>query len=71
MDQQATRQGFFYGYLIVGTSSSIQMMFLSCMFAYGVLFKELESEFGCSRFLPLFPTRGLPGNNWREPLFMG
>ena len=47
------------------------MMFLSCMFAYGVLFKELESEFGCSRFLPLFPTRGLPGNNWREPLFMG
>ena len=49
MDQQATRQGFFYGYLIVGTSSSIQMMFLSCMFAYGVLFKELESESGWSR----------------------
>ena len=49
MDQQATRQGFFYGYLIVGASSSIQMMFLSCMFAYGVLFKELESEFGWSR----------------------
>ena len=49
MDQQATRQGFFYGYLIVGASSIIQMMFLSCMFAYGVLFKELESEFGWSR----------------------
>ena len=28
MDQQATRQGFFYGYLIVGASSIIQMMFL-------------------------------------------
>jgi len=25
------------------------MMFLSCMFAYGMLFKELESEFGWSR----------------------
>jgi len=25
------------------------MMFLSCMFAYGVLFKELESESGWSR----------------------
>ena len=25
------------------------MMFLSCMFAYGVLFKEFESEFGWSR----------------------
>jgi OFA family oxalate/formate antiporter-like MFS transporter len=49
MDQQATRQGFFYGYLIVGASSIIQMMFLSCMFAYGVLFKELEAEFGWSR----------------------
>ena len=41
--------GFYYGYLIVVCSSIIQMMFLSCMFAYGVLFKELETEFGWSR----------------------
>ena len=39
----------FYGYSIVAASSIIQMMYLSCMFAFGVLFTEFESEFGWSR----------------------
>ena len=49
MEEQAGTKSFFYGYLIVAASSIIQMLFLSCMFAYGVLFKELEAEFGWSR----------------------
>ena len=49
MEEQAGTKSFFYGYLIVAASSIIQMLFLSCMFAYGVLFKELEVEFGWSR----------------------
>ena len=40
---------YFYGYRIVAASSVIQMMYLGCIFAYGVFFPELEVEFGWSR----------------------
>ena len=40
---------FFYGYRIVAASSIIQMMYLGCVFAYGVFFPEFEAEFGWSR----------------------
>ena len=43
------RRNFFYGYRIVAASSVIQMMYLGCVFAYGVFFPEFEAEFGWSR----------------------
>ena len=42
---------FFYGYRIVVAGSVIQMMHLGCVFTFGVLFPEFESEFGWSRAL--------------------
>ncbi len=39
----------FYGYRMVAASSIIQMVYLGCVFTYGVLFPEFESEFGWSR----------------------
>ena len=39
-------RNFFYGYRIVAASSVIQMMYLGCVFAYGVFFPEFEAEFG-------------------------
>ncbi len=42
-------RNFFYGYRIVAASSVIQMMYLGCVFAYGVFFPEFEAEFGWSR----------------------
>ena len=40
---------FFYGYRIVAASSVIQMMYLGCVFSFGVFFPEFEAEFGWSR----------------------
>jgi len=39
----------YYGYRIISASFVIQGMMVGGMFAYGVLFKELEAEFGWSR----------------------
>ena len=39
----------FYGYRIVAASSTIQMMYLGCVFSFGVFFPEFEAEFGWSR----------------------
>ena len=39
----------FYGYRIVAASSIIQMMYLGCVFSFGVFFPEFEAEFGWSR----------------------
>ena len=41
--------GVFYGYKIVAAGSAVQMMTLGCVYTYGVIFSELESEFGWSR----------------------
>ena len=40
---------FFYGYRIVAASSVIQMMYLGCVFSFGVFFPEFEAEFWRSR----------------------
>lgn len=40
---------FYYGYRIVGATSVIQMMYLGCVFSFGVFFPEFEAEFGWSR----------------------
>ena len=40
---------FYYGYRIVAATSVIQMMYLGCVFSFGVLFPEFEAEFGWSR----------------------
>ena len=42
-------KGIFYGYKIVAASSVVQMMTLGCVYTYGVIFSELETEFGWSR----------------------
>ena len=42
-------QKYYYGYRIVAASSVIQMMYLGCVFSFGVFFPEFESEFGWSR----------------------
>ena len=42
-------RNYFYGYRIVAVSGVIQMMYLGCVFTYGVLFPEFEAEFGWSR----------------------
>ena len=42
-------KNFFYGYRIVAASSVIQMMYLGCVFSFGVFFPEFEAEFGWSR----------------------
>ena len=47
--KQPSEKKLFYGYQIVAASSIIQMLFLSLMFSFGVLFNELETEFGWSR----------------------
>ena len=47
--KQPSERKWFYGYQIVAASSIIQMLYLSLMFSFGVLFKEFESEFGWSR----------------------
>ena len=47
--KQSSERKWFYGYQIVAASSIIQMLYLSLMFSFGVLFKEFESEFGWSR----------------------
>ena len=39
----------YYGYRIISASFVIQGVMIGGMFAYGVLFKELEAEFGWSR----------------------
>jgi len=39
----------YYGYHIVAASFLIQGVTIGGNFAYGVLFKELETEFGWSR----------------------
>ena len=44
-------KGIFYGYKIVAASSVVQMMTLGCVYTYGALFSEFESEFGWSRAL--------------------
>ena len=41
----------FYGYRIVSAGSVIQMLYLGCLFTYGVYFPQFESEFGWSRAL--------------------
>ena len=41
--------GFFYGYKLVAAGSAVQMMTLGCVYTYGVIFSELENEFGWSR----------------------
>ena len=40
---------FYYGYRIVAATSVIQMMYLGCVFTFGVFFPEFEAEFGWSR----------------------
>ena len=40
---------FYYGYRIVAATSIIQMMYLGCVFTFGVFFPEFEAEFGWSR----------------------
>ncbi|MCH9671789.1 MAG: MFS transporter [Gammaproteobacteria bacterium] len=40
---------YFYGYNIIAASCILQMMYLGTLFSYGVLFPELEAEFGWSR----------------------
>jgi len=40
---------YFYGYNIVAAGFTIQAVCIGAMFAYGVFFKELQSEFGWSR----------------------
>ena len=47
--KQPSERKWFYGYQIVAASSIIQMLYLSLMFSFGVLFKEFESETGWSR----------------------
>ncbi|MEM7250173.1 MAG: MFS transporter [Pseudomonadota bacterium] len=44
-----SRTGYFYGYNIIAACSVIQFMFLGTLFSFGVLFPELEREFGWSR----------------------
>ena len=39
----------YYGYRIVAATSVIQMMYLGCVFTFGVFFPEFEAEFGWSR----------------------
>ena len=40
--KQPSERKWFYGYQIVAASSIIQMLYLSLMFSFGVLFKEFE-----------------------------
>ena len=40
---------YFYGYNIVAAGFTIQAVCIGAMFAYGVFFKELQTEFGWSR----------------------
>ena len=40
---------YFYGYYIVAAGALIQMTYLGCVYTFGVLFPELEREFGWSR----------------------
>jgi len=40
---------YFYGYNIVGAGFAIQAVSIGALFAYGVLFKEFQTEFGWSR----------------------
>ena len=39
----------FYGYKLVAAGGIVQMMTLGCVYTYGVIFSELETEFGWSR----------------------
>ena len=42
-------KGSFYGYKLVAAGGVVQMMTLGCVYTYGVIFSELETEFGWSR----------------------
>ena len=42
-------KGSFYGYKLVAAGGIVQMMTLGCVYTYGVIFSELETEFGWSR----------------------
>ena len=39
----------FYGYRLVAAGSLAQMTTLGCVYTYGVIFSEIENEFGWSR----------------------
>ena len=39
---------YFYGYNIVAAGFAIQAVSIGALFAYGVLFKEFQTEFGWS-----------------------
>jgi len=41
--------GLFYGYRLIAAGSVAQMMTLGCVYTYGVIFSEIENEFGWSR----------------------
>ena len=43
------RTRYFYGYNIVAAGFAIQAVSMGALFAYGVLFKEFQTEFGWSR----------------------
>ena len=43
------RSRYFYGYNIVAAGFAIQAVSIGALFAYGVLFKEFQAEFGWSR----------------------
>lgn len=46
---ETVRTKYFYGYNIVGAGFGIQAVAIGALFAYGVFFKEFQSEFGWSR----------------------
>ncbi len=49
MSSTATRQKFFYGWVIVAASTVIMSMHVGLMYSYGVFFKHLIADFGWSR----------------------